>query len=170
VVSLEQVKLLESKVVKAIGYVDKINGENNLLRTKLESYQKRIDELEVLIRRFKEDQGRIEEGILSALNRLNQFEAAIEDSLSLGKPHEYPVPEEAAQPEEEEALPDIFQSRQDKGDETETTGQSLSELLSPQDGEKETEDNLILEPENDDLPEEDMNPDEPLNPGELDIF
>jgi hypothetical protein len=82
-VSLEQVKLLETKVSRAIDYVERVTGENALLQGKLESYQKRIDELEVLVQRFKEDQGRIEDGILSALDRLNQFEDAIEKSLAL---------------------------------------------------------------------------------------
>jgi hypothetical protein len=81
VVTLDQVKLLEAKVAKAIGYLEKVNGENTELREKLGSYQKRIDELEVLIQGFKEDQGRIEESILSALDRLNKFEDAVEQSL-----------------------------------------------------------------------------------------
>ncbi|MDR1099521.1 MAG: cell division protein ZapB [Treponema sp.] len=80
-VSLEQVKLLETKVAKTIEYVERVTGENAVLQEKLDSYQQRIDELEVLVRRFKEDQGRIEDGILSALDRLNQFEDAIEKSL-----------------------------------------------------------------------------------------
>ncbi|MDR0582755.1 MAG: cell division protein ZapB [Treponema sp.] len=80
-ITLEQVNLLETKVAKAIEYVERTSGENAALRIKLESYQKRINELEVLITRFKEDQGRIEDGILSALDRLNQFEDAIEKSL-----------------------------------------------------------------------------------------
>ena len=102
-VSLEKVKLLETRVVKAIEYVEQVAGENARLlqreaalaqnetallqreaelRAKLDSYQKRIDELESLVTRFKEDQGRIEDGILSALDRLNQFEDAIEKSLT----------------------------------------------------------------------------------------
>jgi hypothetical protein len=87
-INLEQVKLLETKVARAIEYVERVHGENAALlqkevelRARLESYQKRIDELEVLILRFKEDQGRIEDGILSALDRLNQFEESIEKSL-----------------------------------------------------------------------------------------
>jgi len=51
------------------------------LQTKLEANQKRIDELEVLVMRFKEDQGRIEDGIIAALDRLSQFEEAFENSL-----------------------------------------------------------------------------------------
>ena len=81
-VSLEQVKLLESKVTKAINYVQTVTEENTALRKKLDSNQKRIDELEILIQRFKEEQSKIEEGILSALERLNQFEDALSDRLT----------------------------------------------------------------------------------------
>jgi len=94
-INLEQVKLLETKVDKAIDYVDHLVRENAVLhrqeaelrrqetelQSKLEAYQKRIDELEVLITGFKEDQDRIEEGILSALDRLGQFEKAMEKTL-----------------------------------------------------------------------------------------
>ena len=87
-INLEQVKLLETKVAKAVDYVERLAKENAALhrqeielQTRLESYQKRIDELEVLVMGFKEDQNRIEEGILSALDRLNQFEKAMEKSL-----------------------------------------------------------------------------------------
>jgi len=87
-INLEQVKLLETKVAKTVDYVERLAKENTVLhrqetelQTRLESYQKRIDELEVLVMGFKEDQNRIEEGILSALDRLSQFEKAIEKSL-----------------------------------------------------------------------------------------
>jgi len=85
-VSLEQVRLLESKVTKAIDYVKKVTEENVSLKGKLDSYQKRIDELEVLIQQFKEEQNRIEDGILSALDRLNQFEDALEKTLAADPP------------------------------------------------------------------------------------
>ena len=90
--NLDQIKLLETKVAKAVEYVERVAGENAALRQKeeelqatLESYQKRIDELEVLIAQFKEEQGQIEDGILSALDKLNWFEEAMENSLK-GKP------------------------------------------------------------------------------------
>ena len=85
-ISLEQVKLLESKVTRAIDYVKKATEENTRLKGKLDSNQKRIDELEVLIQQFKEEQSRIEDGILSALDRLNQFEDALESKLSDNAP------------------------------------------------------------------------------------
>jgi FtsZ-binding cell division protein ZapB len=101
-VTLEQVKLLETKVAKALDFVNRVTSENTfltnenaLLKEKLDTYQKRIDELEVLIQCFKEDQSRIEEGILSALNRLNQFEDAVEKSLSMAQSGAVPSPEEA---------------------------------------------------------------------------
>jgi predicted nuclease with TOPRIM domain len=82
-VSLEQVKLLESKVTNVIEHVKKVTTDNSKLREKLDSYQKRIEELEVLVHQFKENQGQIEDGILSALDRLNQFEDALESKLSV---------------------------------------------------------------------------------------
>jgi TolA-binding protein len=86
--NLEQVKLLETKVAKAVEYVERLTGENAALRqketelqAKMESYKKRIDELEIVMLQFKEDQGQIEDGILAALDRLNRFEEAMEKSL-----------------------------------------------------------------------------------------
>jgi predicted nuclease with TOPRIM domain len=87
-ISLEQVLMLESKVAKAIDYVKKVTAENAALvaereglQAKLNANQKRIDELEVHVMRFKEDQSRIEDGIIAALDRLSQFEEAFENSL-----------------------------------------------------------------------------------------
>jgi len=87
-ISLEQVQLLETRVTKAIEYAQKITGENAALiseraglQAKIDANQKRINELEVLIMRFKEDQSRIEDGIIAALDRLSQFEEAFEKSL-----------------------------------------------------------------------------------------
>ena len=80
-VTLEQVKLLESKVIKAVDCIREITEENTMLKGKLSGYEKRIGELETLIEHFKEDQGRIEKGIISALERLDQFEDAIDSAM-----------------------------------------------------------------------------------------
>jgi hypothetical protein len=48
-----------------------------MLHGKLDGYQKRIAELEQVLLGFKKDQERIEQGIISALNRLNHFEDAV---------------------------------------------------------------------------------------------
>ncbi len=81
-VTLEQVKLLENKVAKALDYIGRMNAENASLRDKLDGYQARIDELEVIVKQFRDEQGRIEDSILSALDRLAQFEDAVERGLS----------------------------------------------------------------------------------------
>jgi TolA-binding protein len=76
-ISLEQVRLLETKVARVIDYVRKETEENSRLKEKLDSCQKRVDELEVLVQAFRDDQNRIEDGILAALNQLNEVEDAI---------------------------------------------------------------------------------------------
>ena len=103
-VNLEHFKQLEAKVSKAIDYIKRLTKEKadllqreEELETKLESYQKRIDELEDLAARFKEDQGRIEESILSALDKLSQFEEAMEKSLK-EKPHSHAPAPRAKEP------------------------------------------------------------------------
>jgi FtsZ-binding cell division protein ZapB len=81
-VTLEQVRQLETKIGTAIDYVHRVSGENARLRGELDGSQKRIAELEDTVQRFREEQGRIEEGILAALDRLDQFEDAINTGLS----------------------------------------------------------------------------------------
>ena len=104
-ITLEQVKLLDLRVTKTVDYIKKVTGENALLKKKLDSCQQRINELEVLIQRFREDQNRIEEGILSALDRLNQFEDAVENALKsenkITPAKEVPQVKEAAPPAKE---------------------------------------------------------------------
>ena len=116
--SLEQVKLLETKVARTVEYVDKLSSENTSLRKKLETSQKRIDELEVLVSRFKEEQGRIEDGILSALDRLSQFETAIEKSLAARNKETKPV---SAARDKPEKAPDNVQGPDKAKESTEKT-------------------------------------------------
>ena len=73
-VTLEQIKLLESKLTRAINFVTQLTEENSRLK-------KRSEALEETIIALKEEKARVEEGIVSALGKLNQFEDAIERSL-----------------------------------------------------------------------------------------
>jgi chromosome segregation ATPase len=86
-VTIDQVKQLETRVAKAIDYVNSVTSENKLLKTKLDNYQKRIDELEVMIKRFKEEQTRIEEGIIAALDKLSLFEDDMRKTITDAAPH-----------------------------------------------------------------------------------
>ena len=98
-ITLEQVRLLGTKVSKAIDTIQKLTEENKLLRKKLDGYQGRIHELEVLIQRFKEDQGKIEAGIISALDRLNKFEDTLEPGLEINQNIHSASPVETILPE-----------------------------------------------------------------------
>ena len=136
-ISLEQVQLLESKVAKAIDYVKKVTAENAALsseraglQAKLGANQKRIDELEVLVMRFKEDQGRIEDGIIAALDRLSQFEEAFENSLKekvTGKKPAQKTREKPSQPPVSETFFEIAEEETEKtagtGDDTSSAGE-----------------------------------------------
>jgi hypothetical protein len=77
-VTLEQVKLLESKISRAIDFVGQVTEENIRLK-------KRNEELGDTIAKLQEEKVKVEEGIVSALGKLNQFEDAIERSLSAVK-------------------------------------------------------------------------------------
>jgi len=99
---LEHVKVLEAKVDKEIDFAKRLIEENNQLKEAVNSYMNRIVDLESIIQAFKEEQSAVESGILSALNRLNQFEDTIEKKLagaSLGIEPQAAAPEETAPPD-----------------------------------------------------------------------
>jgi chromosome segregation ATPase len=172
-VTFEQVKLLETKVAKAIDFVDRVSGENALLRGKLETYQKRIGELEVLIQRFKDDQGRIEEGILSALDRLNRFEADMEQTIApvSGEAAEESAPAEteAPSPAPESPAVETPEAREEENEDEDPVSPDNIYLA------EQPEDALIFdaEPEEDaDLGADEITApvDDGVDPAELDIF
>lgn len=83
--SVDQIKLLESKVLKAVDSIKELSAENKSLKTELEVRDKRISELENLILAFRDDQSRIEQGILNALNQLSIFEETVNEKISAVK-------------------------------------------------------------------------------------
>ncbi len=86
-VNLEQIRLLESRVQKAIQYIQKLREENKSLRASLETYEKRIGDLESMVGDFKSGQQEIELSITNALKQLDQLEdALIEDPDEAGTP------------------------------------------------------------------------------------
>jgi DNA repair ATPase RecN len=91
VATLDNVKLLETKIAKAVDFVkqlteknNRITEENKQLKERAESLQNQVNELEFLVLGFKEDQQRIEAGILLSLEKLNQ----VEDSIGKSAPQE----------------------------------------------------------------------------------
>ena len=162
-INLEQVKLLETKVEKTINYVERLVKDNAALyrhetelQARLESYQKRIDELEVLIVRFKEDQSQIENGILSALDRLSQFEKAFEKAMGKSrknKPAGEPAEEEQAADADMDAAADEM---------SENSAEADADTSADADGGDGDIADPLGDPGNNDNP--------PAEGGELDIF
>jgi TolA-binding protein len=104
-VSLDQIRLLESMVSKAVAVIDKLTAENTTLKARLSEYQSRIDDLEVMISEFKTDQGEIEEGINNALLRLRGLEAMTDTLGEKLKDQPAPVVAPAAFVPKSEPLP-----------------------------------------------------------------
>jgi hypothetical protein len=73
-ITLEQIKLLEGKITKAIELIRVLKEENSTLRKGLESAQKRMRELESLVDGFKADQREIESVIVRTLHTLDELE------------------------------------------------------------------------------------------------
>jgi hypothetical protein len=73
-ITLEQIRLLESKITRAIDLIRVLKEENSTLRRGLESAQKRMRELETLVDGFKTDQKEIESVIVRTLHNLDELE------------------------------------------------------------------------------------------------
>ena len=95
-ISVEQIHKLEARVLKAVEVIKSLREENSLLKEKLSGYEKRIEELEVFIDSFKQDQTNIEEGIINALNQLDMLEEIVSATPASA--------EEAKEEEKEEAV------------------------------------------------------------------
>ena len=89
-ITIEQIQKLDKKVQAAVSRITALQNDNATLREKLDAYQKRISELEVMIERFKKDQTEIESGIIRALEQLDHLEDSMEG--------EEPAEEEAMTP------------------------------------------------------------------------
>jgi len=108
--NLDQVRLLESKVERAVQMIKSLHTEKDSLKKEIELRDKRISELEKLIVAFKDDQSKIEEGIINALNQLSAFEDASYTRKNEARPQvaetEMPVPSQepvpAAPPKKEQ--------------------------------------------------------------------
>jgi len=73
-ISLEQIRLLEGKITRAIELIHVLKDENATLRRGLDSAQKRMKELESLVDGFKADQKEIESVIVRTLRHLDDLE------------------------------------------------------------------------------------------------
>ena len=104
-ISVEQIRLLETKVQKAVSMLATLQEENAVLKSRLSKYESRIDELEFMIEEFKEDQTEIEQGIISALNKLDGLESVTRELHPAAPSSEQPASSSTEQPAEAEELP-----------------------------------------------------------------
>jgi len=83
VISLEQVRALESRVEKAVALIASLRSENASMRSGLAAAESRVSELEGLVADFQKDQARIEEGIIEALRKLDSFEDTVHEAVAV---------------------------------------------------------------------------------------
>lgn len=73
-ISVEQILLLQQKVESAVQKIEQLKSENDALRTKCSELTKALSEKSELLSAFSADEKKIEDGILSALSRLDSVE------------------------------------------------------------------------------------------------
>lgn len=79
-ISLDQVQLLEQKVESAVAKIAQLNAENAALRSKCAELTNALSAKSEQFSSFQQDQNKIEEGILKALDRLNNVESSVLES------------------------------------------------------------------------------------------
>ncbi len=108
--SLDQVHLLENHVEKAVSKITSLTAENERLRSQLSTLQERVRELEGFVTGFKDDQGKIEAGILNALEQLGALENTITSEAVQDEAADLPddaaeIPDDAADREIADEVP-----------------------------------------------------------------
>ena len=76
-ITLEQVLLLEQKVESAVEKISQLQAENDALRTKCSELTNSLSSKTELLSSLEQDQSKIENGILKALDRLNAIENSV---------------------------------------------------------------------------------------------
>jgi len=99
-ISLEQIRLLEARINKAVELIRSLKDENKTLRRAVNAAQTRMRELEKLVGDFKSDQQEIEQCILRALENLDRLEEEVTDKKGRKEPPARggPARERAASP------------------------------------------------------------------------
>ncbi len=113
-ISLDQVLLLQNKVETAVAKISELNGivaqlkaENDALRSKCAELTNSLSEKTELISDFEVEQNKIEQGILSALSRLDTVENSVLTGTAGGSASAAPVVEAAKPAVEEPVAPAV---------------------------------------------------------------
>ena len=81
-ISLDQVHALERKVESAVSKIVELRNENVALKNRISILEKENAELNSKVSVFEREQNRVEEGILSVLNRLDVVEDTVSSSVT----------------------------------------------------------------------------------------
>lgn len=81
-ISVDQIYLLQEKVESAVQKIGQLKSENDALRTKCSELTNALSEKTELLSNFMADEKKIESGIMSALNRLDEVENALLDNAA----------------------------------------------------------------------------------------
>ena len=76
-ISLDQILLLERKVESAVEKISQLQSENDALRTKCAELTNALADKSERLSSIEQDQNKIENGILKALDRLNSIENSV---------------------------------------------------------------------------------------------
>lgn len=85
-ISLDQLRILQTKVSTLAQRYREILEENALLKKKLRSCEQRVSELESHYSSMQEDQGEMERAILSALQELEKIEGQFVRNINEQQP------------------------------------------------------------------------------------
>lgn len=103
-ISLDQVLLLQNKVETAVAKISELNGivaqlkaENDALRSKCAELTNSLSEKTELISDFEVEQNKIEQGILTALSRLDTVENSVLTGTGGSAPAAAPTPAPVAE-------------------------------------------------------------------------
>ena len=89
-ISLDQILLLERKVESAVEKISQLQSENDALRTKCAELTNALADKSERLSSIEQDQSKIENGILKALDRLNSIENSVLRAGSAASPAKTP--------------------------------------------------------------------------------
>lgn len=98
-ISLDQVQMLEKKVEVVVSKIAQLQHANDVLTAQNRELQEKNSLLVQKISSFEVDQNRIEQGILSALNRLDSMENAVLQTGSTMQQPSQPIVESSIKEE-----------------------------------------------------------------------
>ncbi len=134
-ITLEQVRLLDQKVSQAVDLISTLRAENRVLNEKLESYQEKIGELEVLLSGLKEDQVEVEQNFQKALSALDLLDS--DETADTAVETEDAAAQEITEEPEESVKLEESASNESELEETEHEDPAVNELME----EEQPEDN-----------------------------